>query len=440
MAVLFAVYATTIPWDFSRPPSLAAARWPPLWDPSRGRWHSLPDLAQNLVLFLPIGLFGALATRWPAALASRRLAAPARLAAVVLGATLLSVLLELLQTTSALREADSSDVVANAAGAAVGALLAGPLERRVLPVLGPRARALLTGRPDRLALLALLGLAVGAALAPPIPTLDLSQLRQAGQTFLADPWGTTRPGARAFVALAFAGLGHGLALEHRAAGVGHGAAALRSGLALAALALAVEASRLGLLFQRPELAGAAVHAGAALLGAGLAVRSAPPAASTRGLVFALALPVSRALAPFEARPWQEGLALVQAEDLLPFWALFDRLRPETFANLAEVAVVWAGFGWVVAARRPGGWGLALAAGLAAGLALALELLQLGVSGRTFDPTEALLAALGAGLAARLRAAVEPGPPPTNVRCLPTPDVARQTHPAPSTEETVEPCA
>src|SRR5258705_8290727 len=57
---LFIFYATTIPWDFSRPPSLDRVSWTPLWDSALGRRASIPDLVQNVLLFIPFGWFGVL--------------------------------------------------------------------------------------------------------------------------------------------------------------------------------------------------------------------------------------------------------------------------------------------------------------------------------------------------------------------------------------------
>ncbi|MCK6550167.1 VanZ family protein, partial [Myxococcota bacterium] len=184
-SVLFIVYATTIPWDLTEPPSLDRVEWAPLWDVERGRLASIPDLVQNVVLFLPFGFFGALGlTR-------------ARRATVLGGATIvgllglaLSVIVEALQTMSAERTSSTSDVVTNTAGAVLGAIgglvWARALDRRVAALV----RAILREQPGMLVLLASTAAVIAAALGPFLPTLDVSALRAAARALLDDPWGS----------------------------------------------------------------------------------------------------------------------------------------------------------------------------------------------------------------------------------------------------------
>jgi len=110
------------------------------------------------------------------------------------------------------------------------------------------------------------------------------------------------------------------------------------------------------------------------------------------LGFAVLAPALRALAPFDLVAPGEKLADFDLWQLVPFWALFRNINPGTFRNVFEAAAHYVPMGYVLAAlgRRPmTGFAWALV------LAVALEVLQIGIAGRTFDITEGLYAGAGA---------------------------------------------
>ncbi len=62
------IYGTLFPFQFDFSPQALSKEWSsmgwlPFWDASRGRIHSLPDMAGNLLLTFPIGFFGVLRSR-----------------------------------------------------------------------------------------------------------------------------------------------------------------------------------------------------------------------------------------------------------------------------------------------------------------------------------------------------------------------------------------
>jgi hypothetical protein len=125
------------------------------------------------------------------------------------------------------------------------------------------------------------------------------------------------------------------------------------------------------------------------------------------LTFALLLPLLRGLAPFEMRPWTEGLEAVGWKTFLPFWALFTNLTVASFTNVFEAASMYIPLGYALTAR--GAKPVAVFAGSVL-LAEWVEILQIGIVARTFDPTEGALAASGAlvGVGAWLRLSADGG--------------------------------
>jgi VanZ family protein len=115
------LYAGTIPFHFSATHESIRARLhalplDPLISPDTGHRLSIPDVVQNILLFLPFGALGVLAG------STRRVWARV-LWVTVLGAAL-SCLVESLQLLTSDRVASVGDVVFNTAGTAIGAVLA----------------------------------------------------------------------------------------------------------------------------------------------------------------------------------------------------------------------------------------------------------------------------------------------------------------------------
>lgn len=116
------VYATLYPWTGWREPgrwmfAFLSEPWP--------RWWTGFDVAVNVAAYLPLGL---LLSAWLARRLSLAMAAAAILATV--GAAALSLGLECAQALLPARVPSRLDLVANAAGGAVGALIAASIGRR----------------------------------------------------------------------------------------------------------------------------------------------------------------------------------------------------------------------------------------------------------------------------------------------------------------------
>jgi VanZ family protein len=407
-SAVFVVYATTIPWDLTEPPSLERLEWVPLWDAERGRPSSLPDLVQNVVLFLPFGVFGALG------LARARRGSVLRGAAMVgLFGLLLSAIVEVLQTMSHARTPSTSDIVANTAGAVIGATIglvyARAIEHRLAVVL----RAILDEQPGLLVFVASLGAVIAGALAPFLPTLDVSALRATARALLDDPWGSKSlaalvAGAPPWLALGFLSARELAPRLDPRRDPPSRAGAVVAITFVAATATILEAAQLFFVGHGPRLQDAALGAVAGALGVMSAVAAGGgrlASARTIGessrrhpalvLTFALAAPTLRALAPFELVPIQEKLASLSGWQLVPFWALFDHLTVWSFSNVFEAIAVFVPLAWLL---RASGASAALAIVACAGLAEVLEVLQLGIAGRTFDITEGVYGAASAAVA------------------------------------------
>ena len=406
---LFIFYATTIPWDVASPPSLDRVHWIPGWDETRGRIWSVPDMVQNVVLFLPFGFFGFVALR------------PLRHRGAVVGGFLagllglsLSLLVESLQTMSETRDPSTTDLTTNFIGALLGGVGAGVyvahLEVRILRVLFQTARE----RPGILVLLAYFAAITLGSLAPFIPTLDPSTVWGNLKAVLLDPWGPKTLGQLVTDGLLFGALAflatqelpaflanRGLVFKKRP--IERGAAAAFGAAATAALALILEGAQLIILGHSPGLSDAVVGAVFAVGGAGLSallakdgLRSARRlGALTRRtpwlvLGFAVLAPATRALSPFEFIPWRVGLDEISAWQWVPFWALFRNLNLSTFRNVFEVAAFYLPLGYALyALGRPPRVGFLACLSLA----VLLELLQIPVRGRVFDVTEGIYAGL-----------------------------------------------
>lgn len=403
LSALFIVYATTLPFDFAHAPTLARVQLIPLWDPARGRLGSIPDIVQNVVLFLPLGFFWARSWPRPSLVASG-------VGAALLGFAL-SLTVEVLQTMSEVRTPSATDLLTNTVGAGLGGALAALWSTH----LDARARVLVARlqrqQPGLLVLLGLLAIVAFTLLAPFIPTLDVGALRAQVRSLLDHPFGTRPPGASAPSMVLFMGLGFALAHElpallRKGASTASPVAAGLGAAASVVLAVGFELAQLPLLFHRPSLLDLLAHALGGVLGALMVAvvyrgqRFVPDRAlgtwSERWrplvLTFVLLAPIARGLSPFVLRPIGEAWAALEPTHLVPFFHLFDTLRVSTFLNVFEAAATYLPLGYVLAVRRVP----PLAAFLCAvALAEGLELAQLAIEGRTVDLTEGLLAAAGA---------------------------------------------
>jgi VanZ family protein len=160
---------------------------------------SVPDITQNVLLYIPFGVFGVWTLRRDT---SSRIALWARVTAL---AAVCSTSIEVLQLPSASRIASPLDVLANLLGACGGAMASEPIERAVGTAAHlVRPTGLLTA-PARYGLAVVLAAIVLVAWYPFDVTLDVSTLSERTREVRRDPWlwpGMTElwgQGARFFV-------------------------------------------------------------------------------------------------------------------------------------------------------------------------------------------------------------------------------------------------
>lgn len=429
LCAIFIGYATTIPWDIAHAPTLEHVAWVPLWDTARGRLWSIPDMVQNVVLFMPYGFFGYLGLPYV------RARGPA-LGVIGMGllGLALSLLVESLQTMSATRSPSATDLTTNFAGAFIGAAIAAfyavALQARLRVIL----KALLRTNPGLLIFGCYLVAVVAGALAPFIPTLDIGLLRANVRAFLDNPWGPKAFGALLADGLLFSALAFLCAREVPAYlgaqrwfplfSKGDNGAPLAAGFAavsIGGLALVLEAGQMVIIGHSPGVQDAVVGMlGAGLGAAGLAVWARGPvrasaalgdltkAAPAIVLGFAVLAPTLRALQPFQFGDLSAELEAITIWRLVPFAALFENINLSTFRNVFEASAIYLPLGYALfALRRQPRLGFLVCFGLAE----TLEILQIPIAGRTFDVTEGIYAGLmglaGAWLFTSLEALREP---------------------------------
>ena len=172
---LFILYGSVGPWagEASRTEALPGI--------------SLPDIAQNVLLYIPFGIFGVWVLR------GSRLTRTAQVLSLVAVAFAYSATMELLQMLLAGRIASSLDVIANVVGAAAGFVLATPVEQSLAIAADQARRTGLLGTPARYVLAAIVATLVVAAWYPFDVTLDISTLGDRTRAIRRDPW--LRPAA-----------------------------------------------------------------------------------------------------------------------------------------------------------------------------------------------------------------------------------------------------
>ena len=147
---------------------------------------SWPDIAQNVLLYIPFGTLGVWALQRDAA---SRTALCVRVIAI---AFVYSSAMELLQMFSALRTASPLDVIANVAGAGTGVMAAQRAEHALTMAVDRVRWTGLLAAPARYLLAATLAAIVLAAWYPFDVTLDVSTLSDRTRVVRLDPW--LRPG------------------------------------------------------------------------------------------------------------------------------------------------------------------------------------------------------------------------------------------------------
>lgn len=245
---LFVVYAST---------GTFTTDGPRIWAPIDLSW---PDLAQNVLIYLPFGVLGVLALR------HRRASAIAAVTEVAAIALLFSLFVEVMQLYTVDRTASVTDVIAAALGALAGGLVAEPAGRagdRGLAVMRPSGVLDAAGTPVLLALLVAL---IVVAWWPFDPTLDVSSLAARVRQVRGDPLrfdGAVTAG-QALLATCLS-----LAIAAAAHRLPKFAAMLAGGTAAIVIAVVVDAGQLAMGSQPIGLAGVAAQVAGAMAGATL---------------------------------------------------------------------------------------------------------------------------------------------------------------------------
>ena len=379
LVIALIVHGSLYPWQFHARDlggnvlTVLLHSWPAL-----ARRYLLRDLALNIALYLPLGLFAYLAWarrkhRWLA------VAGP-----VMLGLALSSAV-EMAQLFDRTRITSMADVLANTAGAAFGMMAGVLLEQHVRGVEGWFGRA---ARPRATAALVLSGVWVCVHLYPFFPSIGrwitAQKLRAVGEAGFVP--------LEAVVAFA-AWLAAGRLLQ---AAFGRAIAVLVYPLLLVIVPLQLLIA--GRTFTLGELGGTAL---AAVLWLAFSWESRPRRRLLAAIfVFAV---LANELAPFHftARGGHFGW--------IPFQSLVVTRTGSGFVVLLEKAYWYGAAVWLL---RASGWRLGRSAAVVAVLLAAGEALQVHLPGRTPESTDPVLALLMAFAIAMLdrRRAEQPARP------------------------------
>jgi len=332
---LFVVYGTTIPFNFSSEPGWAAhklAQIPlnPLVAADTGRRISTPDFVQNVLLFLPFGVLGALRLRSPGR---------SRLTTIVvvcgLGAAL-SVGIEALQLLTVDRTSSVSDIVANTFGALVGVIGAQLGENVSDRALKTFSSTGVFEQPSSYGALVAAIVLCAAAWQPFDATLDVGSLAPKVRALIRDPWQAgplTDEGIAAVQYALFAWVTSNLFVELRLR---------RSALAVATIgvlaAFGLEASQIIIGSRMPSAEDASVRAVAVI--ASLAIWRATRGWHRPGLWFAalvMGIAVGAAmqmLTPFEVSPAYHSFGW------FPFFGYYEHTTFETVSHVFEILLLY----------------------------------------------------------------------------------------------------
>lgn len=396
MFAAFIVYGGTIPFDFIHDWRAAAGHvgtisWNPFLAPGGGRRVSIPDVVQNVLLFVPFGVLGVLAGRG-SRFTFRRVAW-----VTVLGAAL-SVLVEILQLFTVDRTTSMSDVSTNTAGTLLGALAANSVARAATAGWAFARKAGLTDNSALRPWIAASLLILIAAWQPFDVTLEVGTVASKAHTFVRDPWQTgilTDEGI-AFLHYGLFGLATSLWLE----AVGRPRAAASAALIGIVAALGLEGSQLFISSRMPGIEDALVRAAGAVVGVGssrLLAGGRLRRVWLAGFVIATALAAAmQQLSPFTVAPVYRPFGLI------PFLSDYEHTTFETLSHVIELVLLYAPLGFVtrLAISPPR---RALLAALLCTLAIALpvEYLQGWVVGRYPDLTDLAISLAGGWVGVRV---------------------------------------
>lgn len=387
-SALFIVYGTTLPFAFDATGHLVTTQLGRLqfttpWALHAADQLSIPDVVQNVLLFVPFGVLGFLASRTGSSVW--------RVLTIVAAGALLSASVEVLQLFTTDRTSSLTDLMTNTTGAAAGAMVA-MVGRGV--ALGALTRGVRAGWLDGATfypVLIFLGVLALSAWQPFDVTLDVSTVGHKVRALLRDPWqfdGLSDEGTAAVQAAIFAGA---LCGWLRTRGVA--APALSGALASIALTSGLEASQVLIAGRQPGLASALFTAAGSLAGAGLWAAFSHQA-SRRARIAAVALGSAIGAALQMLSPFQIA-AHYQAVQWVPFLSYYAYTSFGTIGHTFELLLLYLPVGFVIGGSGAGTRAFAAGALLALAVAAPLEYSQGWIVGRYPDVTDLALSVAGA---------------------------------------------
>ena len=387
---LFIVYGGTIPFHFTSDRAIVLEKLSritlnPLISPDTGRRVSIPDVVQNVLLFVPFGVFGVLRLR------QRRSGTASVIAAAAL-AMVLSTTVETIQLFTVDRTSSFADICANTVGAicgAVAALVGSRLSRSSLH----RLRAL--GLVDVAAFYPLMTATIVVCIAAWEPfdfTLDVGTLVGRLRALHTDPWQFVAVSDEGVEIVRYAIFGLVASLWLRQLGVR--SAATLAAVGGATVAVGLEASQWIIGSRMPGLEDATVHAAAVVAGVSLSPRwpyGRSPAFWCAVLWVATAVGAAlQMLSPFALAPEHQRFMW------MPFANYYEHTSFETVSHTFELMLIYFPVGFAIAltvSRARSRWVVAFIAALL--IAGPLEYLQGWVVGRYGDVTDVGVSILGA---------------------------------------------
>lgn len=380
---IFTVYATMIPFTFVSGTdatrehlgqALARSTLSEIGQLSRA------DILQNVLLFLPFGLF--------AVASFQRVTAAKSLLTILVTAAVLSLTCESLQLMTVDRVSSLWDVYANVCGALFGggvALVARELSTRVLS--RPQLQALLTR--STLPLIATVALVCIAAWEPFDVTLDVGTVWSKVKPFVTGTWIGWQPVTdELLTALRFGMLALLMASRTRGSGVAPPRARLLGAGTGMVLGAALEGSQFLITSRAPALQDLAAATTGALIGTMVSGWSAQLARVGPLVILTVLAAVPFYLQPFAIRAHYESMALI------PFLAYYEFTTLQTVSHVIDLLLIYAPIGFAMEWQRgktPVSIRVALVTLLIAG---PLELAQGWIVGRFPDVTDIAMAVLG----------------------------------------------
>ena len=389
---LFVLYGGTIPFHFSGSLDDAIARLRdlplnPLVSPDTGRRPSIPDVVQNILLYLPFGVLGFLAA--PRARGARRV-----LVVTLLGAAL-SIIVEALQLLTADRVASVVDVLTNTTGAFAGALAAHQFSRVATAGLG-RLKAEGLAVPELRPLAVACAVAAIAAWQPFDVTLDVGTVVSKVRAVEAGVWQLSTPRDEGLSILVWSFFA--MTLASYLSVLGERRAAAKTALVGSAVALFMEASQILIGSRMPGLWDALVASAGVMLGTGIWSMSARvmwPGLWLAALIAVTAAAAAMlALSPFQIAPHY------QAFGWFPLLGYYTRTTFETVSHVCELMLVYFPLAFWLGDSRRGLWSALARTSVATVLIAApIEVCQGLIVGRYPDVSDVGVSLLGAWIGA-----------------------------------------